>query len=49
MEDTLIFVDDGFFGLVKKHLQKKNPLILEVLENHVLLKGKEIFIEEMLE
>jgi len=23
MEDTLIFVDDGFFGLVKKHLQKK--------------------------
>ena len=23
MEETLIFVDDGFFGLVKKHLQKK--------------------------
>ena len=23
MEDTLLFVDDGFFGLVKKHLQKK--------------------------
>jgi uncharacterized LabA/DUF88 family protein len=23
MESTLIFVDDGFFGLVKKHLQKK--------------------------
>jgi len=23
MEDTLIFVDDGFFGLVKKHLQNK--------------------------
>ncbi len=23
MEDTLIFVDDGFFGLVKKYLQKK--------------------------
>jgi uncharacterized LabA/DUF88 family protein len=23
MEDTLIFVDDGFFGLVKKHMQKK--------------------------
>ena len=23
MEDTLVFVDDGFFGLVKKHLQKK--------------------------
>jgi len=22
MEDTLIFVDDGFFGLVKKHFQK---------------------------
>ena len=24
MENTLIFVDDGFFGLVKKHLQKKD-------------------------
>ena len=24
MEDTLIFVDDGFFGLVKKHLQKED-------------------------
>ncbi|MBR9704419.1 NYN domain-containing protein [Candidatus Pacearchaeota archaeon] len=24
MEDTLIFVDDGFFGLVKKHFQEKN-------------------------
>ena len=24
MEDTLIFVDDGFFGLVKKDLQKKS-------------------------
>jgi uncharacterized LabA/DUF88 family protein len=23
MEDALIFVDDGFFGLVKKHFQKK--------------------------
>jgi len=23
MEETLIFVDDGFFGLVKKYLQKK--------------------------
>lgn len=23
MEDTIIFVDDGFFGLVKKYLQKK--------------------------
>ena len=23
MEDTVMFVDDGFFGLVKKHLQKK--------------------------
>lgn len=23
MEDTLMFVDDGFFGLVKKHFQKK--------------------------
>jgi len=24
MEDTLIFVDDGFFGLVKKYFQKEN-------------------------
>lgn len=24
MEDSLIFVDDGFFGLVKKHFQKKS-------------------------
>lgn len=24
MEDTLIFVDDGFFGLVKKHLSKQD-------------------------
>ena len=24
MEDTLIFVDDGFFGLVKKHFQRKD-------------------------
>ena len=24
MEDTLIFVDDGFFGLVKKHFQKND-------------------------
>ena len=24
MEDTLIFVDDGFFGLVKKHFQKQD-------------------------
>jgi len=23
MEDTLVFVNDGFFGLVKKHFQKK--------------------------
>src|SRR3989338_10163563 len=23
MEDTLMFVDDGFFGLLKRHLQKK--------------------------
>jgi len=23
MEDTIIFVDDGFFGLVKKHFQKE--------------------------
>ncbi len=24
MDDTLIFVDDGFFGLVKKHFQKED-------------------------
>src|SRR3989338_1290934 len=24
MEDTLVFVDDGFFGLVKKHFQKED-------------------------
>jgi len=24
MEDTLVFVDDGFFGLVKKHFQKQD-------------------------
>lgn len=24
MEDTLVFVDDGFFGLVKKHFQEEN-------------------------
>ncbi|MFC1666160.1 NYN domain-containing protein [Nanoarchaeota archaeon] len=24
MEDVLVFVDDGFFGLVKKHFQKEN-------------------------
>lgn len=24
MEDTLLFVDDGFFGLVKKHFQKQD-------------------------
>ena len=26
-KNTLIFVDDGFFGLVKKHFQKKNKKI----------------------
>jgi len=24
MEDTLVFVDDGFFGLVKKHISKED-------------------------
>lgn len=24
MEDTLVFVDDGFFGLVKRYIQKKS-------------------------
>jgi uncharacterized LabA/DUF88 family protein len=24
MDDTLVFVDDGFFGLVKKHFQEKS-------------------------
>lgn len=32
----------------KKELQKKNPLVLEILENHVLLKGQEVFVEEVL-
>lgn len=27
MEDTLVFVDDGFFGLVKKHFQKEDFLM----------------------
>jgi hypothetical protein len=29
MKDTLIFVDDGFFGLVKKHFQKLKYLQYE--------------------
>lgn len=36
MEDTLIFVDDGFFGLVKKHLQRKtgkNKKYLQTFRN----------------
>ena len=36
MEDTLIFVDDGFFGLVKKHFQKedgKNKRYLQTFRN----------------
>ena len=36
MEDTLVFVDDGFFGLVKKHLQKKigkNKKYLQTFRN----------------
>lgn len=24
MENTLVFVDDGFFGLLKKHFQKES-------------------------
>jgi len=36
MEDTLIFVDDGFFGLVKKHFQeesKKTARYLQTFRN----------------
>jgi len=36
VEDTLIFVDDGFFGLVKKHFQKedgKNKRYLQTFRN----------------
>jgi len=36
MQDTLMFVDDGFFGLVKKHLQrqsKKNKKYLQTFRN----------------
>ncbi len=36
MEDTLLFVDDGFFGLVKKHLQRKtgkNKRYLQTFRN----------------
>ena len=32
MEDTLVFVDDGFFGLVKKHFQNKNENNLQYLQ-----------------
>lgn len=32
MEDTLVFVDDGFFGLVKKHLQIKSGRNLNYLQ-----------------
>jgi len=36
MEDTIMFVDDGFFGLVKKYLQKKtgkNKKYLQTFRN----------------
>ena len=36
MEDALVFVDDGFFGLVKKQLQKKtgkNKKYLQTFRN----------------
>ena len=32
MEDTIVFVDDGFFGLVKKHLQNKTDKKLNYLQ-----------------
>ncbi|MEK6890967.1 MAG: NYN domain-containing protein [Nanoarchaeota archaeon] len=32
MEDTLIFVDDGFFGLVKKHFQKNSKKPIKYLQ-----------------
>jgi len=36
MKDTLIFIDDGFFGLVKKHFQnklKRRIMYLQTLRN----------------
>lgn len=32
MEDTIVFVDDGFFGLVKRHLQKRTGKNLSYLQ-----------------
>jgi hypothetical protein len=37
MEDTLMFIDDGFFGLVKKHFQKEDKKIsISVINPHFL-------------
>ena len=50
MDDTLIFVDDGFFGLVKKHFQKKegkSKKYLQVFRNICKKEGlnlKHLFI-----
>ncbi len=32
MEETIVFVDDGFFGLVKKHFQNKTKENLQYLQ-----------------
>ena len=37
MEDTLVFVDDGFFGLVKKDLQEKTKKNFLNMLNHYLI------------
>jgi len=43
MEDTLVFVDDGFFGLVKKYLQKKTGKSLNYLQTFRNICKKEKF------
>jgi uncharacterized LabA/DUF88 family protein len=48
MEDTLIFVDDGFFGLVKKHFQmkdKKNKKYLQTFRN--ICKNEQLNLEHL--
>ena len=37
MEDTLLFVDDGFFGLVKKHFQKEDGKSKKYLQTELKL------------
>ncbi len=44
MDDTLIFVDDGFFGLVKKHFQKQDGKSKKYLQTFRNICKKENFI-----